>query len=380
MHNKKLRSIAVRVAYHLQQKLGKLHHQPLRTLVMMVSAFIVAGGPWLSEMGRKLADLPGTLHDKVNRMSRFLAHSEFSVAEVFGILGQRIVEGFARAYPKHSILIAMDWTDLGAYMGLWLSLPYQGRGLPLSCAVLAKSAAENAMTDTEAELLRGFLMLFPAEIRSRIVILADRGFAKRELFDVIEECGASWAIRLPRNRQIRQGDSWVELRDLRLAPGETRLLGEVECVKEAPKKIRLAIRRLRPEDVDPKDDDDTWYVGTNLVELDNVLGWYAKRFSIEEMFRDLKSALNMDRHHLHTEDGVGKMMLIVALAYLVLFEDGNQWRSKVELSRIQKPSAWGALSVFRVAMICFDQCLAEAPEEPAAALLARWTNRSSVRV
>jgi len=375
MKSKYVRALALRVVYHLQQKLPELHGQPTRTLVMMVSAFLAAGGPWLSGMGRALADLPGTLHDKVNRMSRFLAHSEFSVAEAFSAVGQRIVEGFAHVHSKRSILITLDWTDLGDFMGLWLSLPYQGRGLPLSCVVLAKTACENAMTDTEVELLRGFLMLFPPEIRSRIVILADRGFAKGELFDLIEECGASWTIRLPRNRLIRQRGSWIELRSLGLAPGEKRLLGEVECLKETPRKIRLACRRLLPQDVDPADDDDTWYVATNVAGLDPVLGWYAKRFSIEEMFRDLKDRLNLDRHRLQTEEGVGKMMLVVTLGYFVLLEDGNQWRSKVDLSRIQKPSAWGALSVFRIAMICFDLCLPEAPAEVADLIVGCWSNR-----
>jgi len=375
MQKKTLRAIALRVAYHLQQKLGELHGHPLNTLVMMVSAFLCAGGPWLSEMGRALADLPGRLHEKVSRMSRFLCHSRFEVAEAFHQVARGIIETLAHSLPKSRILIALDWTDLGKFMGLWLSLPYQGRALPLSCAVLQKTVSENAMTDMELELVHGFLGLFCPEIRARIVFLADRGFAKRELFQAIEELGAHWVIRLPRNRQIRDGGSWMELRDLPMAPGQTRLMGQVECVKEQPMKVYLAIRRLRPEERDPKDDDDTWYVASSLAQGETLLCWYSKRFQIEEMFRDLKGRLNMDRHQLMTEPSVGKMMLIVALSYLVILEDGSQWRSRVDLARFIKGTARGGLSVFRIAQACFWSCLPEAPDQVEAAIIARWIIR-----
>ena len=374
MHEKLLRAIALRVAYHMGQKLVELHGQPARTLGMMVTAFILAGGPWLSQMGRHLAKHSGSLRDKVNRMSRFLCHSEFDVTEAFHLVARRIVETMAHAHPKAKILIAMDWTDLGDFMGLWLSLSYQGRGLPLSCMVLQKSLAEGSMTLVEVELIRRFLSLFSEEVRGRIVILADRGFAKSELFDEIQATGAHWGIRLPRDRQIRVGGAWIELRALGVEPRETRFLRGVEAPKEDPRKLNVAIRRLAPgEAQDP--DDDTWYVATDMEDVADVLGWYARRFWIEEMFRDLKDRLNMDRHKLQTEESVNKMMLVVALAYLVILEDGTQWQDRVPLDRIMKDSEWGKLSVWRRAEIYFQVGLPEVPAEMEEAIVARWTNR-----
>jgi hypothetical protein len=98
-------------------------------------------------MGRAMSDLPGSLHEKVVRMSRFLCHSRFDVTEAFHQVARGIIESLAHSSAKQRILIALDWTDLGPFMGLWLSLPYQGRALPLSCAVLAKSASEFPMLE-----------------------------------------------------------------------------------------------------------------------------------------------------------------------------------------------------------------------------------------
>ena len=99
MVSKYVRALALRVVYHVQQKLPDLHGQPTRTLVMMISAFIAGGGPWLSTMGRTLVDLPGSLQEKVKRMSRFLCQSRFEVREAFTAYARGILETIAHAHP-----------------------------------------------------------------------------------------------------------------------------------------------------------------------------------------------------------------------------------------------------------------------------------------
>ncbi|MCI0657735.1 MAG: transposase, partial [Acidobacteria bacterium] len=356
MQSTYLRALALRVVYHLRQKLPDLHGQPTRTLVMMVSALIAAGGPWLSRMGRKLADLPGALQDKVKRMSRFLCQSEFDLGEAFETLARRVIETAAHANPKRMILVALDWTDLGDFMGLWLSLPYHGRAIPLSGTVLEKEKALGSMTGEEELLLKRFLGLFPPELRDRIVILADRGFAKTELLTLIRDLGAHFAIRLPRNHHVLAGGSWMALAELPMEPGGTRILRDGDYTQEASFRCHLAVRRLRVgEAEDPQDD--RWYIATDAQDPADAPGWYARRFQIEEMFRDLKGRLNMARHQLQREESVGKMMLIVTLAYRVILEEGTQWRERVDVAKIQKKTARGKLSVWAIAHACFEWCL-----------------------
>lgn len=328
----------------------------------------------MGQMGRCLEDLPGSLDQKVKRMSRFLCESRFDVLEAFLGVARRIIETMAHAHPKRMILVSMDWTDLGKYQGLWLSLPFQGRALPLACMVLEKAKALGGMTAMEEEIVRRFLGLFSPAIRDRVVILADRGFAKRDLWDLIKDMKAHWAIRVPRDRHIRVDGEWIELRHLGLNPGQTKILREVEGLQEEPRKINLAIRRLPTgEAKDPEDD--TWYIATDAQDIPLALSWYSERFPIEEMFRDLKSRLHMDKHQLRTEQSVGKMMLVVALAYLIVLEDGTQWRGRLDLDRIQRSTPWGTLSVYRIAEICFELNLGEAPELLEEVVLRRWTNR-----
>ena len=374
MVSKYVRALALRVVYHVQQKLPGLHGQPTRTLVMMVSAFLAAGGPWLSQMGRALVEVPGSLQEKVKRMSRFLCQSRFEVQDAFVEYGRRMLETLAQAHPHREILLAWDWTDLGEYQGLWLSIPYHGRALPLACWVLEKAFAQGSVTAVEQEMLRTFLGALPEELRDRIVILADRGFAKSDLMKELSDLKTHWVFRLPRGFCFYQQGVWRSLSEIPLTPGEERFFPHVRVILEDPVAAGLAVRRLRTgEAKDP--DDDTWFLATDVPELKAALPWYALRFQIEEMFRDLKSHLNMDRHRLGTEQSVGKMMLIVALAYLVVLEDGTQWRARVALDRIQKSTAWGALSVYGIARACFEAALPEAPADVAEIFLAHWSNR-----
>lgn len=374
MVSKYVRAVALRVVYHLQQKLPDLHGQPARTLTMMISAFLAAGGPWLSRMGRTLADLPGSLQEKVKRMSRFLCQSRFDVGEAFLQYAGRMLEAIAQAHPKHMICVAWDWTDLGDYQGLWLSIPYHGRALPLACWVLEKAFAVGGMTAVEEEMIRAFIQALPESVRRRIVILADRGFAKSDLMRELLERKIHFVIRQPRHHKIRRNGAWQALGELPLDPGEDFFLHDVGCIEDSPVEIQLACRRLAAGKAnDP--DDDTWYLATDVEDLPVALSWYRLRFQIEELFRDLKSRLHMDEHQLGTEQSVAKMMLIVALGYLIVLEDGSQWRSRVALDRIQKATAWGALSVYAIAQACFEASLPEAPTDVAEMIVAHWTNR-----
>lgn len=307
-------------------------------------------------------------------MSRFLCHSEFDLGEAFEAMARRVIEGVAHANPKRMILVALDWTDLGEYLGLWLSLPCHGRAIPLSCQVLEKEKALHSMTGEEEVLLRRFLELFPPELRDRIAVLADRGFAKPELLTLIRDLGAHFAIRLPRNHHVRVDDRWGALAELPMEPGGTRILRDVDYTQEASFRCHVAVRRLRVgEAEDPQDD--TWYIATDAQDVAIALDWYANRFQIEEMFRDLKGRLNTDRHCLQREESVGKMMLIITLAYRVILEEGSQWRGRVDLEKIQRPAPRGRLSVFAIAQACFDWCLQAPPPEVAEDLLARCFNR-----
>ncbi len=229
-------------------------------------------------------------------------------------------------------------------MGLHLALAYKGRALPLFTKVIRKELLETSQTLLEVEILRDFFGWIDPSLYSRVVILADRGFAKVELLREITGYGTHFAIRSPRDRMVLVDGSWCPLEALKLEPAEKRILKDVLITKEHQFKAHIAIRRLKEGQAnDPEDD--TWYILTDLQPTEIALSLYEKRFWIEEMFRDLKNNRNgfhMDQHQIVSEEIFEKMLLVVQLAYLVLIEEGTNQMDKVDtrsfLPRRKKPS------------------------------------------
>jgi hypothetical protein len=71
-----------------------------------------------------------------------------------------------------------------------------------------------------------------------------------------------------------------------------------------------------------------WHLLTNLNDLDTALSSYAKRFSIEPMFRDFKTG----GYNLRTCRATGQrflaLVLLVAIAYTLTIEQGRRIRRK----------------------------------------------------
>ena len=64
--------------------------------------------------------------------------------------------------------------------------------------------------------------------------------------------------------------------------------------------------------------DEPWYIATNLPSARLTLNWYAKRVGIEEMFRDCKTHLGMERTRIKDADRLDRLLVGMILAYLVL--------------------------------------------------------------
>jgi hypothetical protein len=71
-----------------------------------------------------------------------------------------------------------------------------------------------------------------------------------------------------------------------------------------------------------------WYILTSLADLQAAVNAYAKRFGIEEMFRDFKGGgYNLERTNL-TGDRLSKLLILLSLAYLKSIIQGISIKSK----------------------------------------------------
>jgi hypothetical protein len=310
-----------------------------------------------------------------------------------------------------------------------LALPYHGRAIPLAVGILAEGFLENEMTAFEIDLVHRFLgwlfrlsattggfdsrltdpfvqrapkpalrpilpcsrplsqgsthsfrgePLFPA-LRSRIVVLADRGFAKTELFQAIEREGAGYVIRLPRDHRVRVQGEWRELRALPIAPGETRTYRQIPHTQEHEHAIGLVVRRL-PVGKANDPDDDTWYLATNRPELDRAADWYSLRFRTEELFKDWKSILDAAKHRLHSEEAVAKLVGILGVFYSYVVLEGQIKTPPDRLRQVtQNRKGNPELGIFRQCLAVLLRWAAEIASTPLDRLMPVWVQLHRTR-
>ena len=107
----------------------------------------------------------------------------------------------SRLPEKSRLLVAMDWTDLhDATRDAGLAVISSGRAIPVLWRTAAKDKLKDNQTQIEKDLLTDFRSIVP--IGTKIVILADRGFGKIDLFDYVKSLNFEYVIRLKRNAYI----------------------------------------------------------------------------------------------------------------------------------------------------------------------------------
>lgn len=367
--------------------LRELHGSAVKTLSLLVWALALVKKPNLSQWARALGlyrkrpdgsrEAYGFAYKKF-RIWRFLSKSVWRPEELWKSITHRLLDsqdvGPARIRLR-PIPILMDWTDLGDQMALVLALPYHGRALPLLVEIVEKIYLPNSMTDLELECVHRFLGWLSPALRSRVEFLADRGFAKIELLEAIEEAGATYAIRLPRHFQIPLGPSWVALGDLGLGVLEEREYRDIECTQEHRHRLGLRMRRIMSGAAkDP--DDDTWYIATNRPEVSPVLGHYALRMKVEELFRDWKQLLDLDGHELGGEEGLGRLVGVLGVYYVLVILEGQAHTTPERLRQVTRPARrCPELSIFRQAQAVLEVWSVEAGPVSPDLLMPLWVQR-----
>src|SRR5512143_1553157 len=117
-----------------------------------------------------------------------------------------------------------------------------------------------------------------------LVVLADAGFGQTELIRWLQERQIAYVIRLRAETLVHYRGKTFPLGSLDTLEGVPILLSQVDYRDLKPVRLNLVISRQG---------DKLWYLGTSFTDAEQAVGWYKKRFWIEEMFRDLKSRLGL---------------------------------------------------------------------------------------
>jgi hypothetical protein len=157
----------------------------------------------------------------------------------------------------------------------------------------------------------------------RLVWIADRGFARLNLFQFLSQLGVDSLIRVNAQTKILWQGQKVLLKDLAVRPGQSLWLEGVIYRPEGRPferggigvNLLVAWKRAKNQ---PQKGLEPWYVVTTLESPQQALAYYRRRMRIEEGFRDWKQRLGLRQAAVSAVERMARLVAGLVLATLVL--------------------------------------------------------------
>lgn len=331
-----------------------------KTLGVLVAAALGVERASLANIGRRVL---GSAKHQIKRCWRFCANGRVEPADAMRGVVARLVK--KRRKP---LLVALDWVDVKGFQTLVASAVLAGRSVPVCWAstsghVYAGHRSRNAFEESLLLVLRS---MTPASVR--VILLADRGFGRCALAAFLRRNGFSYVIRVKPEVTVKLKGFAGKLLDYPVHKGIAKVLKDVAYRADGAVTQHVVVRW--PTNLPPKRDE-CWFLMTDLSGTAHQLcALYARRMTIEQLFRDHKSKRNgwsLRDTQLETPQRLDRLLLILAIAYLLLCGLGLIAR------RTHRPSAWCSsgkeqCSIFIIGLLMRDK-LNASPARAFAAVL-----------
>lgn len=247
----------------------------------------------------------------VKQVDRFLSNSAFDV--------WRLLESWASFVVgnRAEIVVALDWTDfelddhttLSAYV-----ITSHGRATPLAWQTVLKSGLTGRRVEIERDFIQRVAKALPAGVR--VTLLADRGFADKTLYPVLDALHWDYVVRFREVVFVEHSGVMQHARKWLSASGRATMLRDVRITKtKSPVPAVVLVRAKAMKEA--------WCLATSLTEQKaaDIVKLYGKRFTIEETFRDqkdLRFGLGLRATHIRNPQRRDRLLLLAALAQALL--------------------------------------------------------------
>jgi Transposase DDE domain len=289
-----------------------VHAMRVLSLSRGVVGVLHAAALGIHAIGRGMADALG-LNPKhaIKQVDRLLSNRGITVWAWFRSWVLFVVAA------RQDLVVALDWTEFDAddqaTIAMYLVTSH-GRATPLLWKTVRKSTLRNRRSEYETELIERLHEILAATVN--VTLLADRGFADQKLFAYLDLLGWSYAIRFRkiikvshRERTLPAGE-WVPI------GGQAKMLRDVLITADKTSIPAVVFKHQ-------KGMKEAWCIATNRVDLGaaGVVKLYARRFTIEETFRDIKDnhfGMGLSTTHIGSPQRRDRLLLMAAMAQALL--------------------------------------------------------------
>ena len=257
---------------------------------------------------------------------------------------------------RQGIVLVIDGSQTGKDNAtLMISLVWQNRGIPLCWYVKKGAKGHFKAKDHEKVLEHAIQLLLPLIPKNiPVTLLGDGEFDGIGLQQMCLEIGWNYVLRTACNTVLYENNQAFKAKDI--SPDEQQncaFIPTVEFTKLRFKYVNFVCWH------DVKRHDDPIFLVSNFQHPGDIIDFYDQRYSIECLFKDLKStSFYLDKTRLKKAAEVSNLMIIAALAFILLTVlaiqyDQPVWRKKVQ--RVRKDRK--VLSFFTFAYKLIDYFL-----------------------
>jgi hypothetical protein len=302
-----------KMLYFVQRLLPgwRLTRQRNLALVAVGIAGVRDGHLTMSEIARSMPTRSDHWY-KFKRIRRFLSSLKWSPAEHFAALMRFALERF---YPGHYLPVIFDQSTLGGrWEVLWASLPFRGRALPIAFRLYRYADISQDEEGTQHKIEEAFIRMVVERLPDGHIplLLFDRGYARTAFFGFLDSLDVKYVVRVPKNVWVQRGHSYAgPLGDIPVARGALLWWPRIRYQKTERYPVNLAIT-LNATAEEP------WYLVTNLKRATTAVHWYERRFRCEELFRDLKDQLNLEKIRIQATHRVERLVFGLVVLYYAL--------------------------------------------------------------
>jgi hypothetical protein len=292
---------------------GSIHAARVESLANGMTGVVFAATLAIHAIGQAYARCANiTAKSGVKQIDRLLSNTGVEIEHVLKCWARFVVAN------RTELWLAMDWTDFDDDNHTTLAVyavTNHGRATPLSWRTFEKSNIKGTQKRREYEMIDRLHRWLDPGIR--VTLLADRGFGDKKLYEFLQFLGWDYVIRF--RGAIHVTSSSGERRTARdwLPPS-----GRATMLKQA----RVTASRFDVPAVVvvwDKNMKEPWCLATTLASssASTVVKTYARRFTIEETFRDQKDphfGMGLRATHIGNADRRDRLLLLAAMAHAFL--------------------------------------------------------------
>jgi len=334
----------------LNHTLGKVLRQQfspdtrnITTFIAMLISILASKSVLLSEW---IPWIPGTTKagSRSRRFARWLDNSSID----HHVWYAPIFLYALRNWSRMSIFLALDTSMLyDRFCCVQISMIYMNRAIPVAWCVLSHNSS-SVKYKQYAHLFELATILLPRKVE--VFFLADRGFVCKALMRRLQQLRWSWRIRVKGNQKLRTTGSFITPKTLPLSRGKALLFSRHLDFGEGLERISLSAGWA-------KGSREPWYILSADAASTDVFMDYARRFGIEEGFRDEKSGgCGLELGRIRDAKKLERLLLVISTAQIIAVSEGISVTLEGEREEVDQHQMRN-LSYFQVGLRWILRCL-----------------------